>query len=211
MKISKVEVTKKHLKWVTFSVLVATILFVIASLNPALNQLDQTAFAILNATRYLMLGCFVTLAVGLVWYRENTPERLTVLATDAEVICGPCDRANVWIVTQNDLDRIAENQAFVPVSGDLRKVQIVVIRSKVISEAILPLLKQLKHLTVLDVQGATVPTSFWSELEKCRDLECILATGAVEQQDMKQLHMTLPEAKFYLERRSLVISSQARI
>jgi hypothetical protein len=209
MKFSKIEVTKKHLKWVTWSVLVATTLFVIASFNPALNRLDQTAFAILNAARYLMLGCFVTLAVGLVWYRESTPEKISVLMTDSEIFCGPCDRENVWIVSTEDLKQLGTNVPIAPLAGDLRKIQIVVMRSKSISDEIVQTLLQLKHLAVLDVQGSVVSASFWCELEKCRDLEYILACGAVDQGDMKQLHMTLPEAKFFLDRRALVIGSRA--
>ncbi|MCU0719697.1 MAG: hypothetical protein MUC83_08340 [Pirellula sp.] len=209
MKISKIEVTKRHLKWVTWSVILATILFVIASLNPALNRLDQTAFAILNAARYLMLGCFVTLAVGLVWYRENTPEKIAVLVTNSEIICGPCDRENVWIVSAEDLVQLRNNQPISPLAGDLRKIQVVVIRSKSLPNEVMQTLLQLKHLSVLDVQGSVVPANFWGELEVCRDLEYILACGAVEQGDVKQLHMTLPEAKFFLDRRSLVISNRA--
>jgi hypothetical protein len=209
MKSSKIEVTKKHLKWVTWSVLVTTTLFVIASFNPALNRLDQTAFAILNAARYLMLGCYVALAVGLVWYRENTPEKISVLITDSEIFCGPCDRENVWIVSTEDIEQLSKKVVIAPLTGDLRKIQIVVIRSKNLPDEFAYALLQLKHLSVLDVQETVVPTNFWSELEKCRDLEYILAYGAVDNVDMKQLHMTLPEAKFFLDRRSLVIGSRA--
>lgn len=209
MKFSKIEVTKKHLKWVTWSVLIATTLFVIASFNPALNRLDQTAFAILNAARYLMLGCFVTLAVGLVWYRENTPEKIAVLMTDSEIFCSPCDRENVWIASAEDLKQLVNNGQIEPLSGDLRKIQIVVMRSKFLPQEIVQTLLQLRHLAVLDVQGSVVPPNFWSELEQCRDLEYILACGAIDHGDMKQLHMTLPEAKFFLDRRSLVIGNRA--
>lgn len=209
MKFSKIEVTKKHLKWVAWSVLFTTTLFVIASFNPALNRLDQTAFAVLNATRYLMLGCYVTLAVGLVWYRESTPEKVSVWITNTEIYCGPCDRENVWIVSAEDLEQLTNRVSIAPLMGDLRKIQIVVIRSKRIPEEFASTLLQLKHLAVLDVQGTAVPVNFWSELEKCRDLEYILACGAVDQTEMKQLHMTLPEAKFFLDRRSLVIGSRA--
>ncbi|XZE17918.1 hypothetical protein SH449x_003199 [Pirellulaceae bacterium SH449] len=204
-KMGKIEVTKTHLKWVTWCVLITTILFVIASLNPALNRLEQTAFALLNTARFMMLGCFVTLAVGLVWYRENTPDRVTCAATDSELICTPCDRENVWIVNDEDLAKCEQTSVFTPPAKDLRKIQIVVIRSKEIPLSVLPHLQQLKHLTTLDVQGSTVSADFWNGLERCRDLEHILAMGAIEPSEMKHVHMTLPEAKFYLERRSLVI------
>lgn len=209
MKFSKIEVTKRHLKWVTWSVVITTALFVIASFNPALNRLDQTAFAVLNAARYLMLGCYVTLAVGLVWYRENTPEKISILITNAEIYCSPCDRENIWIVSTEDLEQLNNNAVIPHLTGDLRKIQIVVIRSKRLPDSFARKLLQLTHLAVLDVQGTVVPANFWSELEKCRDLEYILASGAVEPSDMKQLHMTLPEAKFFLDRRSLVIGSRA--
>ncbi|MCU0711071.1 MAG: hypothetical protein MUC43_03355 [Pirellula sp.] len=209
MKTNRIEVTRKHLKWVTWAVLVATTLFVIASLNPALNRLDQTAFAILNAARYLMLGCFVTLAVGLVWYRESTPERLSIVAAGTEIYCSPCERGNVWIVSAEDLMQCKRKEPITILAGDLRKIQIVVMRSISIPEEIIPSLQQLKHLAILDVQGANVPANFWNELENCRDLEYILACGAIIPGDMKQLHMTLPEAKFFLDRRSLVIGNRA--
>jgi hypothetical protein len=204
----RIEVTRTHLKWVTWCVLLTTFLFIIASLNPALNQLDQVAFAILNSTRYAMLGSFVTLALGLVWYRENTPNRITCTPTDSELLCVPCDRENVWIVQEEELTRCEQTGTFSPPVKDLRKIQIVVMRSKQIPASVLPKLQQLKHLTVLDVQGSTVPADFWTGLEKCRDLEHILALGAIEPTEMKHIHMTLPEAKFYLDRRSLVINSR---
>lgn len=209
MKFRKIEVTKRHLKWVTWSVVATTVLFVIVSLNPALNRLDQTAFAVLNAARYLMLGCYVTLAVGLVWYRENTPEKISILITNTEIICRPCDRENIWIVSTEDIEQLSNNVVISSLTGDLRKIQIVVIRSKRLPDIFAHTLLQLTHLAVLDVQGTVVPPNFWSELEKCRDLEYILASGAVEPSEMKQLHMTLPEAKFFLDRRSLVIGSRA--
>lgn len=209
MNTKRIEVTKTHLKWVTWAVLFATFLFILASLNPALNRLEQTAFAILNAARYLMLGCFVVLAVGLVWYRENTPERLKVVATDSEVYCAPCDRNNIWIVSDDDLKKCANNEPIPILAGDLRKIQIVVVRAASIPESLAQSLQQLKHLAILDVQASVVRSNFWNELEKCRDLEYILAYGAVAQEDMKQLHMTLPEAKFLLNKRSLVIGSRA--
>ncbi|MFN7875552.1 MAG: hypothetical protein ACK5PB_09545 [Pirellula sp.] len=209
MKFSKIEVTKRHLKWVTWSVVITTTLFVIASFNPALNRLDQTAFAVLNAARYLMLGCYVTLAVGLVWYRENTPEKISILTTNTEILCSPCDQENIWIVSTEDLEHLSNNVSIVPLNGDLRKIQIVVIRSKCLPDVFARTLLRLTHLAVLDIQGSMVPTSFWSELEKCRDLEYILASGAVDPGEMKQLHMTLPEAKFFLDRRLLVIGSRA--
>jgi hypothetical protein len=83
---------------------------------------------------------------------------------------------------------------------DHRRIQVLVLRSCQVPEGFVKVLLSFKNLTVLDVQGSSIPDNFWNDLEACRSLHHVLAHGVLSETDMKKIHMTLPEAKFYLDR-----------
>jgi hypothetical protein len=202
---SFIEITRNHLKWALWASIGSTVLFVIASLNPALNNLEQWAFVILNTTRFIMLGCFIVLVVGLVSYRMSTPPSLSFVGENGKLHVSPCDLQNVWVIDDLSL-RLSPAEALQKApTKDHRKIQIVIVRSNDVPDSFTKILFQLKNLIVLDVQRSVIPHHFWTELESCRNLHHILAHGTLVDSDMKGIHMTLPEAKFYLDPCQIVI------
>jgi hypothetical protein len=200
-----IEVTRVHLRWTFVAVIVATVLYVLAAMNPALNSLSQGAFFLLGAARFILLGSCLALVSGLMIYRFNEPVLLKGAIVDGKFQASPCSLENVWTLDQKAADLPLKRLMSLCPAEDHRKIQVVVLRSLELSETIAALLQQLNNLVVLDVQGSKVPNGFWTDLEKCRNLHHIFANKVLHEADMKEVHMTLPEAKFYLEPCAIVI------
>lgn len=154
----------------------------------------------------VMLVAYLFLISVLMAFKQKPIESLSIVAHNNSLLVSPCGVDSCLVLDQVGIDgsgaRIAKHRR-----ADIR---IVVARDVSISESFLDLLAQFPNLTLLDLQGAKVAPDFWDNLEELPNVTHVLATNAIPSDQLRNISISLPEVKFWLDQhRSLVIGSKA--
>ena len=153
-----------------------------------------------------MLLAYLFLITVLMACKPKPIESLSVVAHDNSLLVSPCGIDSCVVLDQVGIDgggvKLAKHRR-----ADIR---IVVARGASISESFLDLLALFPNLTLLDLQDAKVTPDFWDNLEELSSVAHVLATNAIPNDQLRNISISLPEVKFWLDKhRSLVIGSKA--
>ncbi len=155
-----------------------------------------------------MLMAYVFLIVTLMVSKKNQPASLSVVEENDGLFLSPCSVNAYAILDQANIDRFASNPHKI-ISTDRRgAIRVIVARDVSIQENFLNTLALFPNLSVLDLQGSKVSTEFWQCLDELPNLSHVLATNAITVEILRNIAFTLPEVRFWIDkRRSLVIAS----
>ena len=154
----------------------------------------------------VMLIAYLFLITVLMACKPKPIESLSVVAHDNSLLVSPCGIDSCLI-----LDQVRIDGSGVKLAKHRREdIRIVVARATSISESFLDLLAQFPNLTLLDLQDARVTPDFWDNLEELPSVSHVLATNAIPSDQLRNISISLPEVKFWLDKhRNLVIGSKA--
>lgn len=155
----------------------------------------------------LMLLAYIFLIVVLMNAKKRQFVPLNVVEQGDFLLVSPCDIRDAILLTQSEVDGAVSSLAKL---SNSRKsgLRIVIARQLAISEGFLDVLSLFPNVTMLDLQDATVNSEFWNNLEDLPNISHVLATNAVPKDLLRNLSISLPEVRFWLDKpRQLVIGS----
>ncbi len=154
----------------------------------------------------VMLVAYLFLLSVLMGAKQKQIESLSIVAHDNSLLVSPCGIDSCLILDQVRIDGSGVKHA----KHRRAEIRIVVARGASISESFLDLLAQFPNLTLLDLQDAKVAPDFWANLEELPSVSHVLATNAIPSDQLRNISISLPEVKFWLDKhRNLVIGSKA--
>jgi hypothetical protein len=155
----------------------------------------------------LMLMAYIFLIAVLMNAKKQQFVPLNVVEQEDFLLVSPCNVRDAILLTQAEVDGTSSSLVHLPNS---RKsgLRIVIARQLSISESFLDVLSLFPNVAVLDLQDSSVATEFWDNLEELPNISHVLATNAVPKEMLRNLSISLPEVRFWLDKhRQLVVGS----
>ena len=155
----------------------------------------------------LMLLAYLFLIFVLMSVKKNQFVPLNVVEQGDFLLVSPCDIRDTISLTQSEVEGLTSSLIKLP-SSRRTSVRIVIARQLSISEGFIDVLSQFPNLTLLDMQNSKVTSEFWNNLEEVPSIAHVLATNAVPADLLRNIAISLPEVRFWLDKhRQLVIGS----
>ncbi len=158
----------------------------------------------------IMLLAYLFLVVVLMAFKPQPVVSLSVIEQEQSLMVSPCGREGYIVLNQSRIDRSALN-TFEKIPKRTRAmIRIIVARDISVPADFLDSLVLFPNLSLLDLQGSTVPPEFWLSLEELPNVTHVLATNAIPAEFLRNISISLPEVKFWMgHTRNLVIGSNA--
>ncbi len=155
----------------------------------------------------LMLLAYLFLIFVLMSVKKKQSVPLNVVDQGDFLLVSPCDIRDAILLTQSEVDGLTTSLTKLPSSRKIG-IRIVIARQLSISESFLDVLRQFPNVTMLDMQDSKVTSEFWNNLEELPNIVHVLATNAVPTDLLRNISISLPEVRFWLDKhRQLVIGS----
>ena len=156
----------------------------------------------------LMLLAYLFLIVVIMAFKPQPVVALNVVEEDGFLLITPCNSDGFLVLDQAGVDATAMG-SFAKMPKQRRTaIRIVVARDVSIPSSFSDSLALFPNLTLLDLQEAKVAPQFWDELEELPSVTHVLATNAIASDMLRNLSISLPEVRFWLDRpRNLVVRS----
>jgi hypothetical protein len=155
----------------------------------------------------LMLLAYLFLIFVLMSVKKKQFVPLNVVDQGAFLLVSPCDIRDAILLTQSEVEGLTSGLTKIP-SSRKTGIRIVIARQLSISESFLDVLSQFPNVTLLDMQDSKVTSEFWNNLEELPNIAHVLATNAVPTDLLRNISISLPEVRFWLDtHRRLVIGS----
>jgi len=157
----------------------------------------------------LMLLAYLFLIVVIMAYKPQPVVALNVVEEDGFLLITPCNSDGFVVLDQAAVDATAKG-SFAKMPKQRRSaIRIVVARDVRIPSSFSDSLALFPNLMLLDLQEAKVASEFWDDLEELPNVTHVLATNAIASDMLRNLSISLPEVKFWLDRpRNLVLRSR---
>lgn len=188
---------------------IATLAAMVASARNAITlgrtqEVNVHVFAMM-----VMLFSYLCLILVIIVCRKKPLTALSVVDKKEMLAVSPCIRNDVIVLDQDAIDQGRHGPIFDLPRASLYNMRIAIARSVTVPEGFSETLRAFPNLVVLDLQGSTVPVSFWTSVESLESIEHVLAYECMELASLKHLSISLPEVKFWMEPRKLAIGSTA--
>jgi hypothetical protein len=155
----------------------------------------------------LMLLAYLFLIIVLMNAKKKLFVPLEVVEQEDFLLVSPCNVRDTILLDQSEVDGLTSGLTKLP-SSRKSSVRIVLARKLSISDSFLDVLSQFPNVTILDVQDSVVSPKFWDNLEELPNISHVLATNAVPTNMLRNISISLPEVRFWLDRhRQLVVGS----
>lgn len=155
----------------------------------------------------LMLFAYLFLIFVLMNAKKKPFVPLNVVEQGDFLSVSPCNIRDTLLLTQSEVDGLTSSLTKLPRSRK-STMRIVIARELSISEGFLDVLSHFPNVTILDLQDSKVTTEFWNQLEELPNIAHVLAKNAVPAELLRNISISLPEVRFWLDkRRQLVIGS----
>ncbi len=155
----------------------------------------------------LMLLAYLFLIFVLMSVKKQQFAPLNVVDQGDFLLVSPCNVRDAVLLTQPEVEGLTSSLTKLPSSRKIG-IRIVIARRLSISESFLDVLSQFPNVTMLDMQDSKVASEFWNNLEELPNIAHVLATNAVPTDLLRNISISLPEVRFWLDKhRQLVIGS----
>jgi len=155
----------------------------------------------------LMLLAYIFLIMVLMNAKKKLFVPLDIVEQEDFLLVSPCNIRDTILLDQSEVDGLTSGLAKIP-SSRRSSVRIVLARKLSISGSFLDVLGQFPNVTILDLQDSVVAPEFWDNLEELPNISHVLATNAVPSDMLRNISISLPEVRFWLDRhRQLVVGS----
>ncbi len=179
------------------------------SVGPIINalRLSLNVEVIQYAAIYVMLGAYLALMLSLLYERLSRPADVAIEQLEGKLTITPCRVENVIQGGQDFIDRNTPQRFTSLPSNKTRSCRILILNGVSIPREIADLWPLLPNLKILDVQNSILPDEFWVGLERCPELDHVLASGATFETTMKEITMAIPEVRVHQSPTTIVARS----
>ena len=156
-----------------------------------------------------MLIAYLFLIVVIMAFKPQPVVALNVVEEDGFLLITPCDSGSFVVLDQAGVDATSMG-SFAKMPKQRRTaIRIVVARNVSIPSSFSDSLAVFPNLMLLDLQEAKVSPEFWDDLEELPSVTHVLATNAIANNLLRNISISLPEVKFWLDKpRNLVLRSR---
>lgn len=159
----------------------------------------------------LMLMAYLFLIAILMGAKKSQTETVTVFERNGSLHVSPCSRFSVLALDQASVNDGTKGPLSLISKQRRAAIRVIVGRSLAIPESFLDSMLLFPNLNLLDLQDSQVPESFWDELEELDNLEHVLAANAMSSDQVREVTLSVPEVKFWLDRKELVMGTKTAV
>jgi len=187
-------------------VLLTTLLAIVAA---GLKAMDDNTFETFHTiAMILMLSSYVVFIKILGAKKKAAVPEIRYSVNDGSYALFPCEPSQIIEITSGSEHASMEAVLQRTPRRERASIRAAVVRHATLDLPMLQALSQFPNIAALDVQGCRVEPEVWNELVHFDHLHLILAHGAVQQGEWRDLSFGLPEINICIEPSQLTTGDQ---